>query len=129
MMLTQCFCKDADKYLYVNYYNTKQHHFKDPAKFINCFNNQLSPGLRNQFFKDIEYLNNDIASWRRGFSSFVCLKNDLYNFENTIENLKNDLKIVLRHSFTELLFPIYILKDEWHYCSPETDMLLLPCLK
>lgn len=113
MISATCFGIDKPEYLYMWHITTKQPHFKDPLKFLNNFNNQINPLHREMFLTE------------KQCGVQIYGKNDNYNFENSIELYKNFLQYFNRTS--NIYFPIYILKNtQWYYCSPETDMILLP---
>ena len=111
--LAICIGKDTPTHLYMTLHITKQNHFKDPSKFLNNFNNQISPNNRQAFMDEKYYLEQ------------THMKNDYYNFETVFET--NRWKQFLYSKRVEMVYPIYILKDgKWFYCCPENDMLFVP---
>lgn len=66
------------------------------------------------------YKNEDIGNF--GQWVYFYNKNENYNLENSIFDFKQKM---LKDHQEEIIFPIYILKNDiWYICSPETEFLL-----
>ena len=93
--------------------------------FPKFFNKELSNLSESQFLdsrRDSAWVGTD-----NGRNIIKYLKNDTYNFEDTIEAfLKHTNSISPQSQHGD--YPVYILKDgEWYYTEPDTDFMLVKC--
>ena len=105
----------------------------------NTYNNKYSINFFEEFYKTIlndDFIGNfykllliDDKTLLNKYSAWKYLKDENYNLADTIEQkLANDYRNDKRLPSLTIPYPLYILRNnKWHYCSPDTDFILIPC--
>ena len=90
--------------------------------------------LKELFYRRINDDSFIFKSMIAGHDTCNCCKinkDDNYNFEELISKQKIEYKIrnfLIGEGRLPIIYPVYILRNKkWHYCSPDTDFILIPC--